>query len=148
MRIGILLAVALLVLPAAALLSGDAPVWPLVPADGGDAVPQAAPTTVVLGSFQCSRGDLEAVDTFVEEVHGPIADELVAEGLWIEWGYLTHQYGDDYNRVMMYRARDLETHLRASAAFSERLSTRAPGVSPMSRFCPGHRDNIYTQTLP
>jgi hypothetical protein len=109
---------------------------------------QLPPTTVVLGSFQCAGTGVAEVDAFVAEVHGPLADEIVAEGLWLDWAYLTHRYGDEFNRVVMYRAPDLETHLRASAEFSRRLALRYGGDTPFTRHCPVHKDNIYTQALP
>jgi len=152
----------LAVLPLAALLLGvptpptDAPAPPTdspasrtsVPAHPSGVTSQATTATVVLGAYQCDGDGLEQVDGYVERVHGPLADELVAEGLWLEWAYLTHRYGDDFNRVFLYRAADLETHLAASAEFSRRLAERSNGSSPLAEHCPRHKDNIYTRTLP
>lgn len=116
--------------------------------DSIDPLQQVTTSTVVLGSYQCDADGLEAVDGYVERVHGPLADELVAEGMWLEWAYLTHRYGDDFNRVLLYRAADLESHLAASAEFTRRLAERSTGSSPMAEHCPRHKDNIYTRTLP
>jgi hypothetical protein len=82
------------------------------------------------------------------EVQAPLMDDLVREGLWLRWSWLTHRYGDEWNRVIVYEAPDLETHLRASTEFTRRLAEVHPGPNPFVQFCDGHKDNLYTRTLP
>ena len=110
--------------------------------------PARVTANVALGFYRCVGSGLADVDTYVRDVHGPAADELVAEGLWVEWSYLTHRYGDEFNRVFMYEAVDLESHIVASAEFTRRVAERFEGTSPITAHCPEHRDNIYTRTLP
>lgn len=113
-------------------------------ADGG----RAAPTSVVLGYYQCDRSEVGAVDAFMAQVQAPLMDEVVRQGLWIRWSYLTHRYGDEWNRVIVYEAPDLETHLRASTELTRRLAEVHPGPNPFVLHCDGHKDNLYTRTLP
>lgn len=110
--------------------------------------PQTAPTSVVLGSYQCLRSEVGKVDAFMAEVQGPLMDVLVREGLWSDWSYLTHRYGDEWNRVILYEAPDLETHIRASAELTRRLGEAHPGTNPFVQYCDGHKDNLYSRTLP
>jgi hypothetical protein len=110
--------------------------------------PVRATANVALGFYRCAGSGLADVDAFVRDVHGPVANELVDEGLWLEWSYLTHRYGDEFNRVFVYEAADLESHLVASAEFTRRMAERFEGMSPITENCPEHRDNIYTRTLP
>jgi hypothetical protein len=109
---------------------------------------RTAPTSVVLGYYQCDRSEVGKVDAFMAEVQAPLMDEVVRQGLWIRWSYLTHRYGDEWNRVIVYEAPDLETHLRASAEFTRRLAQAHSGPNPFVQFCDAHKDNLYTRTLP
>ena len=108
----------------------------------------AAPASVVLGYYQCTRSKTATVDAFMAEVQAPLMDALVREGLWLRWSWLTHRYGDEWNRVIVYEAPDLETHLRASAELTRRLAEAHPGPNPFVQFCDAHKDNLYTRTLP
>lgn len=109
---------------------------------------RTAPTSVVLGYYQCDRSEVAKVDAFMADVQAPLMDEVVRQGLWIRWSWLTHRYGDEWNRVIVYEAPDLETHLRASAELTRRLSEAHPGPNPFVTFCNSHKDNLYTRTLP
>lgn len=102
----------------------------------------------MLGSYQCLRSEVARVDAFMAEVQGPLMDDLVREGLWTDWRYLGHRYGDEWNRVLLYEAPDLETHLRASAELTRRLAERHPGPNPFVQYCDAHKDNLHTQLLP
>ncbi|MHB1192940.1 MAG: hypothetical protein ACYC6F_07810 [Longimicrobiales bacterium] len=122
---------------------------PLVRKPGAPATgARAAPTSVVLGYYQCIRSEVGKVDAFMADVQAPLMDALVREGLWLRWSWLTHRYGDEWNRVIVYEAPDLETHLRASAELTRRLAEAHPGPNPFGQFCDGHKDNLYTRTLP
>ncbi|HSW31375.1 MAG TPA: hypothetical protein VLH75_17945 [Longimicrobiales bacterium] len=122
---------------------------PAVPEPGAPATgARAAPTSVVLGYYQCIRSEVGKVDAFMAEVQAPLMDALVREGLWLRWSWLTHRYGDEWNRVIVYEAPDLQTHLRASAELTRRLAEAHPGPNPFVQFCDAHKDNLYTRTLP
>ncbi|NJD20376.1 MAG: hypothetical protein FIA95_13990 [Gemmatimonadetes bacterium] len=108
----------------------------------------AAPTSVVLGYYQCARSEVAKVAAFMAEVQAPLMDEVVRQGLWVRWNWLTHRYGDEWNRVIVYEAPDLETHLRASTELTRRLSEAHPGPNPFVLYCDAHKDNLYTRTLP
>ncbi len=123
--------------------------WGAVPDGPADEEARlAAPTSVVLGYYQCTRSEVGKVDAFMADVQAPLMDEVVRQGLWLRWSYLTHRYGDEWNRVIVYEAPDLETHLRASAELTRRLTEVHPGPNPFVQFCDGHKDNLYTRTLP
>jgi hypothetical protein len=128
-----------------AVVAGAAATWDAASA-GSPA--RRAPTSVVLGSYQCIRSEVGKVDAFMADVQAPLMDALVREGLWLDWSYLTHRYGDEWNRVIVYEAPDLETHMRASAELTRRLAEAHPGPNPFVQFCDAHKDNLYTRTLP
>jgi len=130
----------------AAVVAGAAATWDATSA-GAPAAP-ATPTSVVLGSYQCIRSEVAKVDAFMAEVQAPLMDALVREGLWLRWSWLTHRYGDEWNRVIVYEAPDLETHIRASAELTRRLAEAHPGPNPFVQYCDAHKDNLYTRTLP
>jgi hypothetical protein len=140
------------VLGALAGLALAAIAWGAVPSVRAPGAPAtnatASPTSVVLGYYQCTRSEAAKVDAFMAEVQAPLMDALVREGLWLRWSYLTHRYGDEWYRVVVYEAPDLETHLRASAELTRRLAEAHPGLNPFVQYCDGHKDNLYARTLP
>jgi hypothetical protein len=74
---------------------------------------------------------------------------MIAEGWLLDWGFLVHHYGDEWNRVIYYVSESLSKHVEMSGELTRRLGEARPGeLSPFTAFCFEHKDNIYDRILP
>lgn len=109
---------------------------------------QAQQGIVVVSSSKCKFDKLTEVNNWMRQTGAPILNDLVKQGRLINWGTLMHMWGDEWNSVTYYSARDLNTF---SAAFSE-FFRRAMQADPttmqrISEWCTEHKDNIYTTVV-
>lgn len=103
------------------------------------------PGIVVVSSQICAADKLEQFNQFWKQTAGPVLEDLVRQGKLMSWGVLEHAWGDEWNSVIYYTARDLNAFNSAWNDFFARLSQREPAV--MQRFagwCSAHKDNIYS----
>ncbi|MDX1530547.1 MAG: hypothetical protein R3362_03395 [Rhodothermales bacterium] len=111
---------------------------------------QDYPTTGV-SMWQC---DFAHMGEFVESVNTymqPAAQAMVDEGSLINWGMLTHQWGDEWNVVFYTTAADTEAFLAANEELNRRTTENVEAAgedpeesNPFMKWCSAHRDNIYT----
>lgn len=105
----------------------------------------AAPGTVVVSANICATQSLTRVNEFATQQFGPILDELVREGKLMGWGVLNHAWGDEYNWVIYYSAKDQATFATAFGEAVRRTNQRHPGAfDAILPLCSQHRDNIYS----
>jgi len=141
-RLALVVSVLLLAAAATAAVRADAP-SPASPSA------QSAPPIVVMGSYKCDRARVGEVDEYVRSVQAPVMQAMVEEGWLLDWGYLAHHYGDEWNRVVYYVSATLARHVEFSAEVTGRLAAARPGeVSPFTRLCFEHKDNIYDRIMP
>lgn len=109
---------------------------------------QASPPIMVMGSYKCDRARVAEIDEYVRSVQAPIMETMMAEGWLLDWGYLGHHYGDEWNRAVYYVSASLPRHVEFSGEVTRRLAEARPGeVSPFTRLCFEHKDNIYDRIV-
>ena len=80
-----------------------------------------------------------------EKYWQPIFDKLVDEGKLDEWGSLNHYWGDEWNVVAYYKAKDIasfeESRTEGYALFKE--STPQNVRTKIQKMIVEHKDSIY-----
>ena len=80
-----------------------------------------------------------------EKYWQPIFDKLVDEGKLDEWGSLNHYWGDEWNVVAYYKAKDIasfeESWTEGYALFNE--STPQNVRTKIQKMIVEHKDSIY-----
>jgi len=101
--------------------------------------------------FECGLADLgEAVEILNGSWRG-FAEELVEQGLLVDYGILTHSWGDEWNLVDWFAATDQEAFHAAWRELLLRVQEVDPDGTVFTRFgefCPRHKDNIYSVVPP
>ena len=113
--------------------------------DGDDAKKEFKPTVVISQNIV----PLAQMGRYVEltnEYWAPSFDKLVDEGKLISWGFITHAWGDEWNIVIHYVAKDFETFQNAWSeglkSFTE--STPEEASDELIGMISAHKDGIYT----
>ena len=110
---------------------------------------QDGPPTMVTSSWQCSFGYIGDLTSEMRDVALPIAQEMVDDGTIINWGMMTHYWGDEWN-VMFYVAvpngaiaTEVASDLngRQNQAFSDETN------EAFLENCWQHKDSVYTWQL-
>lgn len=110
------------------------------------AAQQAQPGVIVVSQQKCENVD--ELNDWMRANAAPILNDLVEEGQLLGWGILGHMWGDEWNHVVYYLARDNASFHAAFGEFFGRLMRAQPDV--MARFeawCSDHRDNIYSVVM-
>jgi hypothetical protein len=109
---------------------------------------QQQPGVVIVSQNKCSFTGLNEVNNWWRSTGGPVLDDLVRQGRLTGWGVLAHSWGDEWNHVVYYTARDLNTFTTAFAEFFRVASQRDPTIMQrLTSWCTEHKDNIYTVVL-
>jgi len=76
----------------------------------------------------------------------PGFDKLVDEGKLISWGFMTHAWGDEWNVVVHYVAKDFDSFEKAWSEGLKLFTEAAPEESndEMINMISAHKDGIYT----
>lgn len=127
----------------------------LLMAFGAEASAQEAeegpqPGVVSVRYFQCpfdTQG--EAVRRLNTEWRS-VVEELIDEGELLDYGILTHAWGDEWNVLDYFVAEDLVSFHEAFAEAFDRIQERVPEEQdpPFGELCPAHKDNIYFVVAP
>ncbi len=121
------------------ILSGS-----VIAQDSDEAKKKFKPTVVVSQNIV----PLAQIGRFVEitnEYWAPGFDKLVNEGKLINWSYMTHAWGDEWNIVIRYVAKDFATFEKAWSEGLKSYTESAP-KEVMSEFIgmiSAHKDGIY-----
>ncbi len=80
------------------------------------------------------------------EYWAPGFDKLVDEGKLINWGYITHAWGDEWNVVVHYVAKDFATFQNAWNEGLKSFTESAPEEvgDELIGMISAHKDGIYT----
>jgi hypothetical protein len=132
------------------LLLGLAVVVMALPADGiaqqtssGSQQPPR-PGVIMVSSQKCALDAPPKIDSVSKLAFYPILDEMVKEGRLINWGTLTHDWGDEWNFVIYYTATSSSAFFNAWNEIVRRLDQRRPQfLLEFSRLCTEHKDNLY-----
>lgn len=105
----------------------------------------------VVRYFECGLADLgEAVEMLNGSWRG-YAEELIEEGLLVDYGILTHSWGDEWNLVDWFAATDQAAFQAAWRELLLRFQEDDSDGEQFTRFgelCPRHKDNIYSVVPP
>lgn len=106
------------------------------------------PGVVIVSQNKCSFTGLTEVNNWWRSTGGPILDDLVRQGRLMGWGVLSHAWGDEWNQVVYYTARDLNTFTASFTEFFRQASQRDPTImQKLTSWCSEHKDNIYSVVL-
>ena len=104
--------------------------------------------TVVMSMNKCQGTDLGKLYKMTEELSGPVMNEIVDEGHWMNWGVLTHDWGDEWNFNIFYVAKDKESFFKGWKMFVGKMIKNHPNsMSEYQDMIIAHRDNIYHQSM-
>ena len=108
----------------------------------------AQTVTVVLSQNKCKSNKISELRKMMEENGAPILDDLVEQGKLINWGVLTHAWGDEHNWNVFYVAESHSKFLEAWDEFIARVMENDPDVNEkIGDICWEHKDSIYTQIM-
>lgn len=112
----------------------------------GIAAQEGVPTHSVVRFFKCSP-QVEAVAAFQRA--RPIVEEMVEEGKFLDYGILTHAWGDEWNVVDYFIVSGIQDFFTHFGELAARIAERHPEfMSEATRLCTEHRDVIYSVVLP
>ncbi len=102
---------------------------------------------VVFSQNKCYSDKVEEVLKSSKEEFGPFLNAQVDAGNLVNWGILTHHWGDEWNFNIYYSAENME---KFQSAFDEAIKgyvEKYPeGVKKFQSACFEHKDNIYNMS--
>lgn len=110
----------------------------------------ATPGVVAVRYFQCPFHHQSEAVRRLNENFRPIVEEVIDEGGLLDYGIMTHSWGDRWNVVDYFVAEDLPGFHEAFAETFRRVAERFPDEEdpPFGELCPEHKDNIYFTVAP
>ena len=104
--------------------------------------------TVVFSQNKCYFQFEEENTKLWKEQLAPILNDLVKQEKLIDWGVLTHAWGDEWNWNVYYVAENQNKFNDAFGEFFERVLENNPDVmKEFGKFCFEHKDSIYTEIM-
>ena len=115
-------------------------------AQDSDEAKKKSKPTVVLSYFMVPFTQMGRYMELTNEYWAPGFDKLVDEGKLIKWSYMTHAWGDEWNIVVRYVAKDLATFEKTWGEAYKSFTESAPEEvrSEWIGMILAHKDNIYT----
>lgn len=102
--------------------------------------------TVVISQNMVALADMGRYVELSNKYWAPAFDKLVDEDKLISWGFITHAWGDEWNVVVHYVAKDFATFqsswMEGLKSFSESIPEELN--DEMTRMIKAHKDGIYT----
>jgi hypothetical protein len=116
----------------------------------GAATAQDDSATFIFGEYYgCDQNREGFSDYLTEQVFGPMYDKRVKAGDLTGWGWLSHNAGGSWRRVMFYAANDLNKLLETRDSMIEEMQT--PEIADANReftsICPDHDDLIWRSVV-
>ena len=102
--------------------------------------------TVVVSENMIPLTKMSRYMEITNEYWAPGLDKLVDEGKLLNWSYMTHAWGDEWNIVVRYVAKDFATFEKAWGEGYKSFTESAPEevISEIMGMVSAHKDNIYT----
>ena len=105
------------------------------------------PGVIVVSYFKCNFATEEQFAQARRASWTPVFDQAVREGRLLGYGELAHKWGDEWNYVHYFTARDEAAFHAAWDQLLGEVMRRDPQfMATAARHCTEHRDNIYTVT--
>ena len=120
-------------------------IWQTVPGSGGSTLSGERGSAGFSVYYECDMSKEERADEIVEKYFGPIYQKQVDAGNLTSWGWLQHNVGGEYRRLLTTTAADHKTMLKTRDAMieeftsgkNERLSKEFDNI------CDSHRDYMW-----
>jgi hypothetical protein len=109
-------------------------------------LPTGAPETQAQASmyFYCDMSREARADEIISESYAPILEEMVSSGGLAGWGWLAHDTGGKWRRLLTMAAADFATIFAARAAMVEAIQTRIPEEgTELTSICSTHEDYLW-----
>ena len=107
--------------------------------------PERETTFMMLNQNVCPQENMSEVADIWDESLAPILNEMRNEGEIIDWGILTHHWGDEYNFNFFIETDDHAGFVEVWSEFVERSQEKAPeAFEQLAPLCTLHKDNLYT----
>lgn len=104
--------------------------------------------TVVFSQNKCKMSKISDLRKMMEENGAAILNDLVEQEKLIDWGVLTHAWGDEYNWNVYYVAETHGQFLEAWDEFITKVRENDPEFADkLWEICWEHKDSIYTQIM-
>ncbi|WP_068546247.1 hypothetical protein [Thalassotalea crassostreae] len=94
--------------------------------------------------FVCETENEKTIDELIDKVYSPFYDGAVKDGTINSWGWLAHQTGGNWRRILYHTSDSVSQLLKAQKVIGERMS-KAIGDKPdaLARGCSTHDDYIW-----
>jgi aldehyde dehydrogenase (NAD+) len=109
-------------------------------------LPSGAPETQAQASmyFYCDMSREARADEIISESYAPILEEMVSSGGLAGWGWLAHDTGGKWRRLLTMAAADFASIFAARAAMVEAIQTRIPEEgTELTSICSTHEDYLW-----
>lgn len=120
-------------------------IWESVPGASSGAAISERGVAAFSVYLKCDLRREERADELIRETLGPVYDAHVKDGELTSWGWLKHNVGGEYRRILALGAEDHKAMMRARAAilaeFDDRRVKRA--VNEMNEICFAHEDYMW-----
>jgi hypothetical protein len=105
----------------------------------------AAQETLVLSQNKCEPDKQGQIRQMTDSLWIPVVQELVNEGKINAAGSAYHSWGDEWNVVIWYTAKDIATFVSAFNDLVARVEKRHPKLIPQFlSWCSEHKDSFYS----
>jgi hypothetical protein len=120
-------------------------IWNSIPGSGGSTLGGDRGTAGLSVYYKCDSSKEERADEIVAKTFGPIYQKQVDDGNLVSWGWLQHNIGGDYRRLLTATATDFKTLLAVRDEIYEQSTTgRNERVSvEFDSICGPHRDYLW-----
>ncbi len=112
---------------------------------------EATPTHVVMRYFKCAQQGAAVAN--LQEGRA-IVDQMIAEGKFLQYGILAHNWGDEWNVVDFFVVDGIDSFFGDFGELLQRTNAAAEGQEEdddgpsFGENCTEHKDNIYTYVAP
>ena len=104
---------------------------------------EAEPSYIYGTYYYCDPAHEEAADAFVAEKMKPVYDKAVSDGMINAWGWLAHNTGGKWRRVLYFTATGTDALLDAGDALREKTRAAAGDDMALVKACKMHDDYIW-----
>ena len=120
-------------------------IWEATPSTDSSAFGEARGNVGFSAYFECDMGREAEADKIVRESFAPVYNRQIEQGNLVSWGWLQHNVGGQYRRLLAYTAADHKQMLRTrNAIYEELYDRRLRRVTlEFDDICPSHEDYMW-----
>jgi hypothetical protein len=111
---------------------------------GAGLIPQDRGKAGISVYFYCKMSKEDRADEIVEEFFAPIYNDHVEKGNITSWGWLKHDFGGKWRRLVTMTGADVKSLLAARDAILADLDSKAEAAGDeFSEICSSHQDYLW-----